>query len=262
MPGRVWRSDSETREGYTGHELDPETGLNYAGARYYDSALGRWHVIDPLWADYPSYSPYNYVLGDPIRLMDPDGKAPCCVFQVVAEGRATAAVSVSVQASLAIDTQGNVALTGTVGGGVGGGLAGGVGLGGSVMPTISDVNDLAGWGTTMGGHGGSGGYVSAAFDQALPSGSGSPNPGLSGPVPPLTKAGFGGGLAVFGEVTHTWVKEIGNIGEGADGVAGFFESLSDGAKGEINQFMEDNDLTQEDLEYIITKGLSEIGEER
>ena len=79
MPGRVWRSDSETREGYTGHELDPETGLNYAGARYYDSALGRWHVVDPLWAQFPSYSPYNYVLGDPINLMDPDGMAPCCV---------------------------------------------------------------------------------------------------------------------------------------------------------------------------------------
>ena len=76
MPGRVWRSDSETREGYTGHELDPETGLNYAGARYYDSALARWHVIDPLWAQFPSYSPCNYVLGDPVNLIDPDGMAP------------------------------------------------------------------------------------------------------------------------------------------------------------------------------------------
>ena len=77
MPGRVWRSDSETREGYTGHELDPETGLNYAGARYYDSALARWHVIDPLWAQFPNYSPYNYVLNNPISMTDPDGKAPC-----------------------------------------------------------------------------------------------------------------------------------------------------------------------------------------
>ena len=75
MPGRVWRSDSETREGYTGHELDPETGLNYAGARYYDSALGRWHVIDPLWAQYPSYSPYNYAMNDPLGNYDPDGRS-------------------------------------------------------------------------------------------------------------------------------------------------------------------------------------------
>ena len=78
MPGRVWRAGSETREGYTGHELDPETGLNYAGARYYDSALGRWHVIDPLW-DAPvqiDKSPYAYAWNDPVNLNDPDGRCP------------------------------------------------------------------------------------------------------------------------------------------------------------------------------------------
>ena len=70
MPGRVWRSDSETREGYTGHELDPETGLNYAGARYYNSALGVWHVPDPL---NEFATPYSYVGGDPISYNDPTG---------------------------------------------------------------------------------------------------------------------------------------------------------------------------------------------
>ena len=63
MPGRVWRSDSETREGYTGHELDPETGQLYANARYYQPGIARWSVIDPLWFDYPSHSPYSYVMG-------------------------------------------------------------------------------------------------------------------------------------------------------------------------------------------------------
>ena len=70
MPGRVWRSDSETREGYTGHELDPETGLSYAGLRYYPSALGRWLAPDPA-GQYAS--PYDYVGGDPVNMIDPNG---------------------------------------------------------------------------------------------------------------------------------------------------------------------------------------------
>ena len=32
--------------------------------------------VDPLAEDYASYSPYNYVLGNPILLTDPDGRAP------------------------------------------------------------------------------------------------------------------------------------------------------------------------------------------
>ena len=76
MPGRVWRSDSETREGYTGHELDPETGLNYANARYYDSALGRWLVVDPLAAKMPSWSPYSYSYNNPLSFTDPTGMIP------------------------------------------------------------------------------------------------------------------------------------------------------------------------------------------
>ena len=32
---------------HTGHVLDAETGLQYAGARYYDPVLGRFMGIDP-----------------------------------------------------------------------------------------------------------------------------------------------------------------------------------------------------------------------
>ena len=58
----------------TGHERDKETGLDYRGARYYDSDVARFLSTDP-WADkYPSWSTYNYVMGNPIIFTDPTGK--------------------------------------------------------------------------------------------------------------------------------------------------------------------------------------------
>ena len=60
----------------THHERDKETGLDYRGARFYDSDIGRFLSLDPLAMEFPQWSDYNYVLGNPIRLVDPDGRAP------------------------------------------------------------------------------------------------------------------------------------------------------------------------------------------
>ena len=76
MPGRTLTQGPPADEDFTGHELDDETGLHYAGARYYMSALGRWGTPDPLADDFPAWSPYNYVQNNPISLLDPDGQAP------------------------------------------------------------------------------------------------------------------------------------------------------------------------------------------
>jgi len=58
----------------TYHERDQETGLDYRGARFYDSDVGRFLSLDPLAGDFAAWSPYNYVLGNPVSFIDPDGR--------------------------------------------------------------------------------------------------------------------------------------------------------------------------------------------
>jgi RHS repeat-associated protein len=60
----------------THHERDIESGLDYRGARFYDSDIGRFLSLDPLAADFPAFSDYNYVLGNPVSLVDKDGRTP------------------------------------------------------------------------------------------------------------------------------------------------------------------------------------------
>lgn len=67
----------------TGKERDTESGLDYLGARYYASSMGRF--MSPDWSaqaepvpyarfDNPqSLNLYSYVLGNPLRANDPDG---------------------------------------------------------------------------------------------------------------------------------------------------------------------------------------------
>ncbi len=82
MPGRHTTSNDD-RYKFTGHELDEEAGLDlsYAGARYLDSEIGSWLSIDPLADSYPGWSPYNYTMGNPVNMIDPDGRMAtgCCV---------------------------------------------------------------------------------------------------------------------------------------------------------------------------------------
>ncbi len=60
---------------FTGKERDVETGLDYFGARYLDSAIGVFRSVDPLDTKYPGWSPYAYALNNPIRNYDPDGRS-------------------------------------------------------------------------------------------------------------------------------------------------------------------------------------------
>jgi RHS repeat-associated protein len=58
---------------YTGKERDEESGLNYHGARYYASWLGRWVSVDPVEKQ-NNETKYTYVGNNPLIFTDPRGK--------------------------------------------------------------------------------------------------------------------------------------------------------------------------------------------
>ena len=71
---------------FTGKERDAESGLDYFGARYYASSMGRW--MSPDWAENPEAVPYSklsdpqslnlygYVGNNPLSRFDGDGHQP------------------------------------------------------------------------------------------------------------------------------------------------------------------------------------------
>jgi RHS repeat-associated protein len=77
-------SDGTTQGGdphrFAGQERDPETGLDYFGARYYASRSGRFTTVDPVvdqdaaLANPQRWNRYAYALNNPIRFTDPDGR--------------------------------------------------------------------------------------------------------------------------------------------------------------------------------------------
>ena len=60
---------------YNYKELNEDFGLNWHdyGARWYDAALGRWWVVDPLAEPQANYSPYAYTYNNPLSFIDPTG---------------------------------------------------------------------------------------------------------------------------------------------------------------------------------------------
>jgi RHS repeat-associated protein len=65
---------------FTGKERDAETGLDYFGARYYGSKIGRFTAVDPVYnwnanlLDPQRWNRYAYAKNNPLRFVDPNGE--------------------------------------------------------------------------------------------------------------------------------------------------------------------------------------------
>jgi len=68
---------AEAGPGYTGHVTDPDSGLTYMQARYYDPATGRFLSADPVGpspSNLFSFNRYDYANNNPVNHTDPDGR--------------------------------------------------------------------------------------------------------------------------------------------------------------------------------------------
>jgi RHS repeat-associated protein len=66
------------KQKFTGYERDQESGLDFAQARYYSSAQGRFTSVDPENAgasveEPQSWNGYSYAINNPLMYVDPDG---------------------------------------------------------------------------------------------------------------------------------------------------------------------------------------------
>ncbi|MBU2705399.1 hypothetical protein KCM76_05380, partial [Zooshikella marina] len=85
---RLQEGDSWNRFGFTGHEEDPETGLVYAKARFYDPDVGRFLSMDAWEGDLtlaPSLHKYLYAYGNPLVWVDLYGSRACAPSDLSAD---------------------------------------------------------------------------------------------------------------------------------------------------------------------------------
>src|SRR5690554_7648851 len=99
------RSDGY-RYGFNGMEKDDNIkgeGNSYTTEfRQYDPRVGRWLSIDPLAAEMPSWSSYNYTFNNPLFYTDPDGRQLIKPFAGTVDRKSTRLNSSHVRISYAV----------------------------------------------------------------------------------------------------------------------------------------------------------------
>lgn len=120
--GVIAMGASPNGAGYTGHVNDPDTGLVYMQARYYDPVAGRFLSVDPAGpeeGDYFNFARYTYGNNNPIRNIDQDGRQITPAVEVVppgaAAGEAAAAEAATAEAAAAAHEAGAAGAAGGVG---------------------------------------------------------------------------------------------------------------------------------------------------
>ncbi len=130
--------NANSRLKYSSKELDEALNYNqYAfGWRDYDPKIGRWHVKDPLYFNYPFLTPFCFAKNNPINYIDPDGKGVIAALGAAIVGGAVLGASYSIANQLGTTGTINWKKVGTsaaIGAGIGvGTLAAAVGLGSGV----------------------------------------------------------------------------------------------------------------------------------
>jgi len=85
---RAYTSTCPQNYKFTGKERDTESSLDYFGARYYASSMGRFMSTDPAFEseilELPqTWNRYSYVYNRPLFATDPDGRCPPCVGAII-----------------------------------------------------------------------------------------------------------------------------------------------------------------------------------
>jgi RHS repeat-associated protein len=79
-------SNVKFRFGYTGRESDPETGLYYYRARYFDANVGRFISTDPIGFEAGDSNLYRYVNNSSTLATDPTGEFLLPLLGIIAIG--------------------------------------------------------------------------------------------------------------------------------------------------------------------------------
>lgn len=157
------RPARRVRQQFTGKERDPETGLDYFGARYMSAAQGRFTSVDPVFATASLFHPqswngYTYGLNNPLKYVDLDGDVPVNVIAAVVGAAIGGVVGAAGEYANQVRTSGQVTSgarmwTAAGGGAVAGGIAGftlGIGAGAGATAGVVEAGIVNASSTVIG----------------------------------------------------------------------------------------------------------------
>ena len=108
--GRAETYVKNTPYRFNAKEVDPETGLYYYGARYYNPMTSVWLSVDRFADKYPSMTPYNAFGNNPIRFIDLNGDSLDVALNKASKESLLSVVSKENRGRININDNGNVSI--------------------------------------------------------------------------------------------------------------------------------------------------------